>query len=374
MSRFLLTCILVPLFLTSAGATPPLSAHSVFDAGCDSTVNLQEGGGPMEFVRVRNQGTENECYAEVGAQMVDAWRFSNGDTNTAHQTSGYVLALDSAIDFYGTGLPRPDGVVDEGQPCQALRAARLNGSCDDRAVVDSLGSGDIGAAVREFRRYYDEYHVWRDSRSGLRAGLEAITAAPGALSVGEGVACQVSDRLDSLGLPSSMRPNADAILNLLESDSPLVYLRGLMANACIGSHVIRPSIPMCDMSPQINSEDAYRSMRRTVVDRRQPVGIAFCSGMIGTGRAFESGTMGGLPVSSLPAAARSVAGSVCRRHIALVIGVRRHPTTQKCQLLIRNSWGPSFGASADWELAPNGSVWVDAQNLAYSTYSTFSFR
>jgi hypothetical protein len=56
--------------------------------------------------------------------MVDAWRFTHGDTNYAHQTSGYALALEANLDLFETGISRPEGTVAGGEVCRAVTSAR----------------------------------------------------------------------------------------------------------------------------------------------------------------------------------------------------------------------------------------------------------
>ncbi|MCM2323004.1 MAG: hypothetical protein NDJ90_07045, partial [Oligoflexia bacterium] len=69
-------------------------AHVVEAALHDcSHVRMDEPGGSMEHVAVRDQGTLPICAAETVAQVTDAWRFANGDTNYDFQTSGLYAAL-----------------------------------------------------------------------------------------------------------------------------------------------------------------------------------------------------------------------------------------------------------------------------------------
>jgi len=361
---------LVLLALSGPAAHAQISSvkESEFDRGCDTTIDLRTPGEAMEHVGVRDQTSEAHCYAEVAAQMVDAWRFTHGDTHYAHQTSGYALALEASLNLFETGISRPDGTVSGGDVCRAVTSARNTGSCDRRAVLEHLIEGRIDRTVDILRGYYDEYHAWRDSRSATLAGIEAMTR--GGASPGQEIACQLYTEILDRRIDSELRPSLDAILQLLDEENPLDYLQGMMTQACQAPHVIRLSrLPSCTNLPTLSASMANGAVARSLQSQRQPVAISYCSSVLSGGRGTETGAYG-----LLPAIARVPLPS-CYPHVSLVIGQRRNPTTRRCQFLVRNSWGdsclgtgPASGRSSaqyssDWQ-CEGGNIWVDADVLS----------
>lgn len=100
------------------------------------------------------------------------------------------------------------------------------------------------------------------------------------------------------------------------------------------------------------------------LEKAYPIGIGYCSALFGEGRAFKTKVWGKKE-------------NDCGRHASLIIGRRRDPTnTNRCQYLIRNSWGNGCGAyHSDWECdGPKGSVWIDAETLGRATHDLQTLR
>src|SRR5688500_12242896 len=81
---------LLPVALSLAGL--PANADPAIVERC-SQIRLDSKGGSMEHVRVRDQGSIGNCYSHVAEQMVDAYRFSEGDRDYEHVTSGLEVSL-----------------------------------------------------------------------------------------------------------------------------------------------------------------------------------------------------------------------------------------------------------------------------------------
>lgn len=57
-------------------------------------VDLEEKGGSMEHLPVRDQGLNPNCFSIPAADLFDAWRFSYGDTRFDHLTSSTMITIE----------------------------------------------------------------------------------------------------------------------------------------------------------------------------------------------------------------------------------------------------------------------------------------
>ena len=100
----------------------------------EEEVRLDIGTGPLAHVKTRDQGFGfGDCYANVAAGLVDAYRFSHGDKAYNFQSSALVLATEYSLE---KGRDNTVG----GDACAAFNAAARHGVCNDATLT--LKNGD----------------------------------------------------------------------------------------------------------------------------------------------------------------------------------------------------------------------------------------
>ena len=299
----------------------------------------------MAHIPVGNQTDTNLCYAFAGAQLVDAWRFSNtatgGDSNFAHQTSPLTAALDQRT------IENDDKSIEGGRACEVVDAIRTDGSCDDRVISPGFKEKNTKPAIAMLRAAYDNAHKFSKEASMQAPLVEEVETYLG----------------KTAKLPVSEIPNAHELEQLFNQPHPVPYLRGIIARGCTPEHRLTLHVPKCEVyrpGKNVSTEKLLAGIRYAL-DRAnpQPAAVSYCSQVLRQGRSFTGGVVAGN------------AAKDCRKHVSLVIGRREQKLAGgavRCQLLIRNSWGVhSSKYSKDWDIE-DGNIWVDSDTLIANTY------
>ena len=304
----------IALLIVATVATPPARGAEYV---C-SPIDLRDPGKSMEHVPVRNQQDIGDCYAQAAVQMVDAWRFSHGDTRYNHLTSALEAAAGmraTHAHYYDVEHPLNGGTI-----CDTIDYLRSAGSCDERAVYrdyDLYASLSPDHYVRQLGKYYQDW------------------TADGAIQVSS---CLKND----LGMPEKFLPSTEAITKLLDQDNPEIFIEGIIGSHCGENQIPLSSVPAC--SPPESPAKKNTPQEISALLHRpnaQPIGISYWSGFLQKGGSYSMHD---------------------RPHGSLIIGQRKRG--DQCQYLIRNSYGPGKdGYSPDWE-ADGGDIWVDADVVA----------
>ncbi len=194
----------------------------------------------MEHVSALDQDGIGTCYAYTAAQMVDAYRFSHGDTNYKFRTSGIEAAIGSA----STTLFPTD--FEGGYEADAINYLRANGSCDQRFVQESYGGLSSKAYIKKLQGYFDDYHDYvldmkmrgfaarfdrlgNSKRSFLDRVVSVATEPSDADARIQGKLQSESDAVKSCmkdwQMPAELIPSDAKIKNLLAQDNSIEELR-----------------------------------------------------------------------------------------------------------------------------------------------------
>lgn len=322
-------------------------------------INLNDPGGSMEHVAVREQGHFEICYAEVAAQMADAWRFSHGDKEYAFQTSAMTLALqagDPALTSHpDDGLStRGGGFIDH-----AMEALVNQGACPQSDAVDSIDPQLTLQIVRllasEARG--DDVNFQAIHSQLNHVGLGSLLPPDGFIhSILEDKTLDLPTQLDRILSSNCARSGHSRKLEL-----PKFSHIGYVAPGVVGvngrNH--RPDNPTA-IFQEMHDYIGYLQLR--IKDKTSlPVGISHCSAFLMLGQeaaGFDNKAM--------------YQGGHCGKHATLVVGKRTNTTSGKLQFLLRNSWGANCGRNRNhtnhilsqrWECVDGGNLWVDADAL-----------
>ncbi|MBC7384694.1 MAG: hypothetical protein H7301_00850 [Cryobacterium sp.] len=370
--------------------------------GC-SDIRLDDLGGAMEKVAVRNQRSIGNCYAHTAAQMYDAWRFKHDEkADRQHQSSGFEIGqrfkLHDPIRFRDSSID--GGFVQKVIPVIFENEAKKRGTCSEAELNSVFRSGNGPMTVDEFasgimglfNKYRSEFY-----RSRGRISDDDIRHP-----------VAVQDRTQ-VASPARDRRNADfAPRNFGDSEAELrrdILGRGIVelktyllnhytVNAPIRFDSLKADgdtvdmfetlgLAFCDPSHRLFSQGEFKarnlSTRKALneidselnqgLNEAYPVGISYCANILGEGRnAFQ----------------RLKNDDECLNHASLVIGRRTNQKTNRCEYAIRNTWGAARNFSIDshsgrpradgnyhpdWTAEPEkGVVWVEGETLEKSVY------
>ncbi|MBI3542611.1 MAG: hypothetical protein HY075_04980 [Deltaproteobacteria bacterium] len=197
----------------------------------------------MAQIPVPNQGALNTCYAYAGAQLIDAWRFTNpkdgGDENFEHLTSALEAAFDarapkgdaaSSSGDDGMSFDTTDDSIDFGRPCEAVNAIRERGSCDDRVIGDAFKGTKARHSIAQLRAIYDNFHMIKGDPAMRQALLEEMDTI----------------LRKQLALPDALVPAQAELVELLERGEAIPFLRGVVSAGCTAEHRLKEKFPACD--------------------------------------------------------------------------------------------------------------------------------
>ncbi len=326
--------IFILIFSLSSGAAAP-------SAGSDcSALRLDVPGKAMEHVPVNSQRDLAICFAEVGAQMVDAYRFSHGDRDFAHLTSSLQAA------HFAKRNRKPEDYIgryyfERGKACEAVNAIRSHGSCN-RKNEWQIESPAMSKGAEEMMG-----RSFASSRP-LTGSLDAI-------------ACVVDSF--SQGRPISIRHPLEALDPVLDQVVTPDRFKAGVKQGCKGDNLKRSFIPSCKQWPEA-MDASLPSVKTEFVNQllnkvgkaQQPVGIAFCANIFDDRKTRQLRVDGSTATLVIPES--------CERHEAMIIG--REMREGRCQFIVRNSWSKNYKGGYAW---PNkdGNIWIDAEDLMRQT-------
>lgn len=279
----------------------------------------------------RDQGSASTCYAVTAAGLIDAWRSSHRPAGAPSPTPVSDEHLAAMVDLVHH---RPVGAAG-GFVCEAYRLAQQRHLCLESAFPAGFG-------VAEARR--------------LSAALAEIHGQ-GRASSPEAVASRTLACLDRFGFDLAQSVGATEITRMAGFTRGLTFSESVLTEVCSSANRIElAGLPSCtEVRPDLPVR-GYRELSRALdASPTQPVGIGYCSAVL-----YEGAGTRQVDWTGEGRAPRSLAG--CGPHASIVIGRRTHPSTGRCQVLIRNSQGPtcSFirGYASEWDCAA-GDIWVD---------------
>lgn len=316
-------------------------------------VRLDEPGGTMHGMPIRDQDSTELCYSYVAAQMVDAHRFRSGDKNKSHMTSPLALAV------HQTRAAR-DTDLEFDWPHDAIKTAFRRGSCSYDAVSDKVGQGDLKGFLSRFQGVYD-----KSRRTMQGSQFDRMQAA-------QGLACC------ALGPnPFNVAIDVEKALEILSQDSFLASLEKLVDHVCDkqGNTLKFDKVPDVEvqwgrrMGSKVERERKFSETLRSRLNNSNsgPVGINFCVDILSQSK--FSGWVQGVGADG------KVDRSKCRAtHSAVVVG-RRTSAKGSCQYLVRNSYGASCQGVSFWDCDKGtGQIWINEEQLVSNMSEAFYIR
>ena len=343
-----------------------------------SPMRLDGPGGSMAHVMPHDQGPYGICYAEAAVQMADAYRFSHGDANTNRETS----VMSASIGLADKTVKKKDP-FEGGETCTVIDFLRQNGGHDALAVGRCMLESEVddAPAVQRLGLLYDSYQA---ELAAMPSG-----AAPAAVSELRGNYVSILERREPW-VATIVPPIARNVLSDFFGYDRGRFMWSISSYKCF--NVDRPQtlsfLPACGGNddarvPRPGAESRALLDAQLAKPNPQPVEISYCAEVLG--RADYPG------VDRSTASATQCLGNEpwAGGHASLVIG-RRMGNDNRCQYLIRNSWGvhptpksyslpggdgqpekishgPGHTYAPQWEFENGkGDIWVDADALAKS--------
>ena len=356
---------------------PVASLNPDWDNDRCTSYDLRDQGNALRSMPITDQNPLGVCYAHAATAMIDSWRFNHSDIRTHHTSeiaAAIMLREHSLINPFQQGTFHE---VNGGNVCHIVDLVRERGSCNADRITSgpkrrgwSLLVAQVGDMVANYHR---TLHVQRSPL--IQSNSSLLTAPLEVLAV-----YQTSDVLAATTLNVAHCINhhlGASILNTHDTAqmailSAAIYRQRtndiyamIINQMCTGNNMrpVTPAIPACQTETVTDALAGYRELSRWLGPPNvDPPAINFCAGIFNRGPEARFITRPGIGMPDPDA---------CGAHAVTIIARRRHPTTQRCQLLLRNSWG----RSCNWYSAPwnndceGGNVWMDAEVVMQNTFS-----
>ena len=305
-----------------------------------SDKRLDEPGGVMEKMPVQDglMASLNICYSEVAAQLIDANRIQQGQTDGFVTNPVYLsLNADKSLSGFGQYGVLYDGSIlngldskkfifgnEFGSVCDAVRGVRGKQLCSDKAMPDLSTKQDF-------------VNVWE--RTSSNAEKYSVFECP-------------------VGKQSPY----------VAAGSTISIIQSLAEQECDQS----TRVPMPDMTCASNLRKTPRK-NEVILDQALkkglPAGVEVCDNFLfkaGPKMYFDS-----MDDEASKVPVHQMMPDNCSGHSMLVIGRRKNPKTNKCQYLLRNSWGVKacqyYRGLPSSDCDKNGQTWVDDDTLLTNT-------
>jgi hypothetical protein len=279
---------------------------------------------------ILDQGSLPLCWNYAGVQLAEAWRRSHSGKG-AIGNNAFVYAPDKLRGNVG----------DSGATVDYAWELLSHASCSDlSSSVDGKEFKQVGSMFDAVETRASEVH------SSSRKNDPSFGNYKKAVTDLSDLMCQNGvDVLKGLGFSS--------IKDLTEYFKTQPTLRSFEEKVCGNlkrNDEVFPSLESTSQAVKAINDGLNQ-------DNPQPVAISLCGSFLQKGPAY-----GEIEV-------RRVSWSISRQcsddseHAVIVIGRRPNPKTNRCEYLIRNSWGTNWCRSSPWECDAKGQVWVDGEEL-----------
>jgi hypothetical protein len=367
-------------------------AHAACNSKDPSELRL-DCGGAMENVPVRNQLYIGDCYAQVTAQMFDAWRFTHGDHDYERLSSGF--EINQRFQMYRNDKDINNGGLVEKAIPLLVNEGPDQGSCDEALLEAQLVSGTVDLYASDvmgiFNAQLDEYYRLVQQNADLMATHPNLSHSP-ALSAKKtktNILAMGIEKLTAYNQTHLRFPFHDQRLDQVKPVNDTVALFAALGIISCGGKNESPRI--IAQEPFKVSNHSFREFQFLVgYDRKKmrvqefdnqvepkilntihreldrglghamPIGISYCSTILKQGLDFEY---------------QGQDEDVCERHASIVMGRRVYQGN--AELLVRNSWGPICNRvgihdnlpvyNSDWE-CDGGNIWIDENKLAAAIF------
>jgi len=310
----------------------------------------------MSKIPVYDQSGVGICYSYAASALIDAYRFSHGDSNYGHFTSPVYSSVITKEQDEGSS-------IEGGQIFNVIKYVKEHGSCSHQAIIKRWGDTYVNIyaidyLISKFNKFKSDYQkLCLKKHSYVKNIHDAL------------LGCTTVERA-SVSLPVSLVPTIDVIEKYLEQENPFTFVRKIMEKTCEGNTLM---VDLPDLRTEIfdqqfsDSFDEARNKIKSLIDGKlnqsnpQPVGISFCSTIFKEGKGHRSISTRNTYLSYF---VDDYEGENCLPHAAAVIGRRMHEG--KCQYLIRNSYGTDC-YKYNWP-CEGGNVWIDEEDIFDNTF------
>ena len=373
---------MIRLFIISSLVTFKVAtAH----ADCQE-IRLDLPGGSLANVPVMDQDGSGLCYTYSGSQMIDAYRFSHGDTQTSHLTSPFISALRYKAEDVSSPGYKGDSVnlmIDAGQIDELVSSVAQHGSCSrtvlssdwvDSSHIDHTEISEISSQVDRLREsllsgqtpdsdrlYTLACALQQDFFVDLKSDLQSLTE----------VVSKIPEGLVKKGFP-------------LADQNGLYVLDKLLSKKCESDSVKLPAdlkVSMVKCKNYTDVKDVLSSYKKMVSENltnntSQPIGLTYNPAFLTSKRQARRSCLSKSRLSRFSdGTANPADGQIqCNDvgHASLIVGQRQNKKGV-CQLLIRNSFGVSCNPYTAWD-CENGQIWVDEDVVLRNTESLSTIK
>jgi hypothetical protein len=326
--------------------------YSAFSADCES-IRLDGPDGAMENVKHKDQGELGVFFSYAGTALFDAYQAKHG-TGSKNQSSPLEAAAGTLqkrilnrTEITGSQTKEYADLDGGGSTCEVVNYLLENGGCPSESVsLEQLDSDQRGIYLQAVKELFYEDTISKKELS-------------------EKVQCHLP-KIDT-NLEQKLFPLMKLKKQINQKNFG-EYLKSILSKQCSRGKRGRPlSGVECFEIPKpwqrkLDPEKYIPLTREHLLNRRQPVGISFCSNILRSDPWYM-----GRKRNEYQFETRE---SDCGLHEAIIIGMRKVNKIggggmggAKCQYLIRNSWNKDVKYSPFWESENNGNVWVDEDSL-----------
>jgi hypothetical protein len=338
-------------------------------------VNLYNNDSPLNQIPLVNQGRIATCYAQTTAQMVEYHLRKTFQEESP--VRGPWVALNHKLKRKIHWSP---GELGFSLLEWAIDDLRSRGNCSFKDYKHSLDKVRAGNNLNDddtiyfLKEVFKRYKKYRKSFKYRKTALNRAYA--------EVVSSTYFKEKVVIGLRSSV----DAMENFRRKKF-LTYLRRSVFKSCTSLADMQSKIPkVISTARSFESDEMIIQVLNNVLtaDRSQPVGLGYCSNILD----YAPGTLGLMKRPRLLNLVLKL--KKCSAHYSVIVGQR--PVSNKCEFLIRNTYGTGKWAnnrscfcefssgsrgSCNSESLPTDSkvlgCWVDGKELASNTFDLSYF-
>lgn len=298
---------------------------SVFSAeNCRNISLLNQPQSCSSFLGVRDQEKIGNCYAVSASQAYDCIRHNEGAVSLAnHQTSPIVTSINSKKQEWYRDLFGMNDDIDIGSFCQTIKSINTQGSCNYHFIEKRI------FGQQKAYDYLKIVYVNKENKS-IELSFEKIRRY-----------FRHNSRL-----PLSF--TIAEFSNWMKSKNFTHFLSSFFGHFCQGQTKRYKKIVSCDNHYNLPfRRDSLKKLISQNLELGKPIGLTYNPCILKHGKSWKENC-----------------NTLDRMgHISLIVASR--VKDNKCQYLIKNSWGQRpNGHHPDWEKVPEiGGVWIDENPL-----------
>lgn len=294
-----------------------------------------------------DQGANMMCYSYTAVQLSDYWR-------ETHFLRLKKIKLQQSTPLYGALLSRiliprfaSNETLDLGSVSIVLAAIRTYGMCQEQVIARAIEKFTVDKNITQ-----NEFLFEVERFFALHSG-ESVSLAGKLWTPFEKIRnWNYPPKIDQKKLKWAMSP-------YLKKKNFVGFLKNVFGECFYKKNLILNSkkVPVSQRLLHKNKTIFYQTLLKLLdhKDKPQPVGIGYCANVLQNKR-YRALTFSGEVPNSMK--------EDCWGHSSIIVGKRTR--SNRCQLLLRNTWGTD--CNYDWECLRDKEgkvvgVWIDAEAL-----------